>query len=219
MLDHIDVKYKIYSTDFTIKKVLDGLNDNNCLSFDLETQSLYSIEQKKEARELLKNDLSYEDTKLCKLVARSSGLSNPRLVKATHFIFGISKDESIICIANSRRTEILIFNWLAKFKGKTLIWNSLFDLKIMYERVKKLPLDYEDPMLLLKSLINDVSDWEAKVGLKDFMGSHYDPKWTLIDTYDIVNYKDKAFLRYSSIDGAATYYGYELIKEQINGSN
>jgi len=215
----IHVKYKVFNTDFTIKKALKQLSTYPVISFDLETQSRYSLDQKKEARELLKDNLSYEDTKLCKLVARSSGLSNPRLIKCTHFIFGISKDESIICIANTRKTEELIFNWLAEYSGKTLVWNSLFDLKIMYNRVKALPLDYEDPMLLLKSLINDVDDWHAKVGLKDFMGQYYDPKWTLIDTYDIINYKDDDFLRYCSIDGAATIYGYELIQEQINGSN
>ncbi|MCK5536020.1 MAG: hypothetical protein KAI79_04290 [Bacteroidales bacterium] len=219
MNDTIKVNYKVHATDYIISKALHKLDSLSMVSFDLETQSLYSIEQKKEARELLKGELSYEDKKLCKLAARSSGLSNPRLIKATHFIFGISKEESIICIANSRRTEKLIFNWLAKYKGKVLIWNSLFDLKIMYERVKALPIDYEDPMLLLKSLINDVEDWNAKVGLKDFMGGHYDNKWCLIDTYDIVDYKDKNFIRYCAIDGAATYYGYELIQEQINGSD
>ena len=80
----------------------------------------------------------------------------------------------------------------------------------------KLPIDYEDPMLLLKTLVNDVDEWQAKVGLKDFMGQYYDPKWTMIDTYDIVNFKDESFLRYCAIDGAATYYGYELIKERLN---
>ena len=219
MLEHIHVNYKVYNTDFTIQKALRKLNDLPMISYDCETKALYSIEEKAEAKDLLKGDLSYEDKKLCKLVARSSGLSNPRLIKVTHFIFGLSKSESIICIANNRRTEIMIFNWLSKFKGKVLVWNSLFDLKIMYERVNVLPLDYEDPMLLLKSLINDVDEWQAKVGLKDFMGHLYDPKWTMIDTYDIVNYKDEAFLRYCAIDGAATYYGYEIIQERLNEPN
>jgi len=217
MNKYIHVNYKLYNTDFTIQKALRNLNDLPMISFDLETQSLYSLEQKKEAKDLLKGDLSYEDTKLCKLVARSSGLSNPRLIKATHFIFGISKDEAIICIANNRKTEVMIFEWLSKFKGKILIWNSLFDLKIMYERVNKLPIDYEDPMLLLKSLINDVDTWQAKVGLKDFMGSYYDPKWTLlVETYDIIDYKDKNFLNYCAIDGCAAYHGWEIIQEKLD---
>lgn len=216
MLEHIEVTYQVYTNDYTIKKALQKLDTFPILSFDLETQSLYNKEAKEEARELLKTGVDPSFKKLCKQVGRSSGLSNPRLIKATHFLFGTSKKTAIICIANTRKTEEMIFEWLANYKGKTLVWNSLFDLKIMYERVKKLPLDYEDPMLLLKSLINDVDPWLCKAGLKDFMSEYYDPKWTLIETYDIEDYKDEAFLRYCSIDAAATYYGYEKLKEKLN---
>jgi len=215
MFEYIHVDYKIYNTDFTIKKALETLNTRDIVSFDLETQSLYSKENKKEAKTLLKEGVSTQYIKLCKLVARSSGLSNPRLIRCTHFIFGISRSESIIMISRSRKTEEMIFNWLAEFKGKVLVWNSLFDLKIMYERVKKLPKDYEDPMLLLKSLINDVDNWQSKVGLKDFAGAWYDPKWALDTNYDNEDLKDEDFLRYCSIDGAATYYSYEIIQERI----
>ena len=219
MLEHIHVNYKLYNTDFTIQKALHKLDDLPMISYDCETQALYSIEEKAEAKDLLKGDLSYEDKKLCKLVARSSGLSNPRLIKVTHFIFGLSKSESIICIANNRRTEIMIFNWLSKFKGKVIIHNSLFDLKIMYERIGKLPLDYEDSMLLAKTLINNVDDWQAKVGLKDLMESQFDPKWSLFANYDVVNLKDKAMLDYAAIDGAATYKLWEDIQETIKEQN
>ncbi len=215
MLEHIQVSYKLYTTQYGIKTALESLNSASMISFDLETQSLYSLEEKAEAKDLLKGDLSYQDTKLCKLAARSSGLSNPRLIKVTHFIFGLSQDESIICIANNRKTEVMIFNWLATYKGKVLIQNALFDLKIMYERINKLPADYEDTQLLAKSLINNVDDWQAKTGLKHLMSSYYDPKWELIETYDIQNYKDENFLRYASIDGAATFKLWEDIQETL----
>jgi hypothetical protein len=211
----IEVTYKVYSSEFTIKKALLELNTFKVLSFDLETQSLYSIANKIEAKELLKKDtLDPAFTKLCKQAAHSSGLSNPRLIKATHFIFGTSKESAIILIANSYKIEVKIFEWLAKFTGKVLIWNSLFDLKIMYERVNALPIDYEDPMLLLKSLINDTQAWNCKVGLKDVMAEYYDNKWCLIETYDVKDLKDKNFLRYCSIDAAATFYGWELLQER-----
>ncbi len=216
MLDHIHVNYKLYNTDFMIHKVLEELNSAPMISFDLETQSLYSLEQKAEAKDLLKGDLSYEDTKLCKLVARSSGLSNPRLVKATHFNIAISSKEAIILIAHNRKTEELIFNWLVNFSGKTIVHNSLFDLKIMYERVGKLPIDYEDTQLLAKSLINDVDTWQAKTGLKELMGSQFNPKWTLlVETYDIVNYKDKDFLEYCAIDACATFLLWQQLQKSI----
>ena len=215
MLEHIHTDYKLYTSDFTIKKALKELDKTSLLSFDCETQSRYSIDQKKEAKELLKDELGYEDTKFCKLVARSSGLSNPRLIKVTHFLFGTSRSDAVILIANSRKTELLIYNWLAKYKGKVIIHNALFDLKIMYERVGKLPIDYEDTQLLAKTLINNVDDWQAKTGLKHLMSSFFDPKWELIDTYDVVDFKDESFLRYCAIDAAATYKLWEDIQETL----
>ena len=46
------------------------------------------------------------------------------------------------------------------------------------------------------------------------MVSHYSPKWTLIDEYEPDNPKEEKFLRYAAIDGAATYYLWNLIKQQ-----
>jgi len=216
----IEVSYEVFSTDYTIKNALKKLNNSNVLAYDCETQSIYSKEHKIEAKQLLKDipDMESSVKRLCKMVVRSSGLSNPRLVKVTHFIFSVSNNESIICISNNRRTEEMIFQWLAEYNGKIVVHNSLFDLKIMYNRVGKLPKDYDDTMLLTKTLINDVETWKAKSGLKDLMGTYYDPKWTLIETYDIKDYKDEAFLRYCSIDGAATFLLWEQLKEH-NGSN
>jgi len=56
MLEHIHVTYKLYTSDFTIKKALKELDKTSLLSFDCETQSRYSIDQKKEAKELLKEN-------------------------------------------------------------------------------------------------------------------------------------------------------------------
>lgn len=216
MFEHIKVKFEVYATDYTIKKALEKLDNLNMISYDCETQSIYSLEEKSEAKELLKqNNLSYEDKKLCKQVAGSSGLSNPRLIKVTHFLFGLSKDTSIIMIANNKKTEMMIFEWIAQYQGKLILWNALFDLKIMYQRTGKLPIDYEDPSLLLKSLINDTQAWNAKVGLKEFMGQYYDKTWALEVNYDVIDYHDEKFLKYCSIDAAATFYGHQLIQEDL----
>jgi len=215
--DYIKTTYEVYESTFSIRKALDRLSGYNLLAFDIEAQSVYSLEERAEAKVLLKNpeELEHEDLILCKQVAESSGLSYPELIKVTHFIFGISKSHSIILISRNYQTELLIFNWIATQKHtKFIIHNALFDLKVMQHRVKELPANYEDSQLMVRTLTNHSENWKAKVGLKDLMGSYYDPKWTEIETYDIVDYKDKAFLRYSSIDGAATYKLYQLILEQ-----
>ena len=212
---YIEVTYKAYATSYSINKALKELNTRVLLSYDCETQSIYSLEEREEAKCLLKeSNMEPSDIRLSKLVAKSSGLSYPSLVKVTHFIFGISNHESVILIAHDRKTEMIIFDWMIAYRGKLLIHNSLFDLKIVYERTDKLPNDYEDTQLLAKTFLNHTEDWKAKTGLKHLMASQYDPKWELIDTYDIQDYKDEAFLRYCAIDGAATFKLYEELRNE-----
>jgi len=209
----IHVNYEVASTSYTIGQVLRKLSDKPILAFDTEVRSIYSNKEIKEAKELLKDTINMNRDLIneLKLIAGSSGLSYPKITKVTHFIFSYEQSNSYILIPNSPQEEIRIWNWLANYTGKTLVWNSLFDMKIMYERIQKLPIDLEDPMLMLRTLINDVDSWKCRTGLKEFVGSYYDPKWSLMEDYTNENYKDKTFLQYCATDTSALLLAYELI--------
>ena len=212
----IQVKYIIKTTSWQIHKTLKDLEKIPELSFDIETKGVYSKEERKEALETLKSeDIDIYLRKLASVVSNNSGLSFPTLIETTHFIFGLTKDESIILIPENASTEILIWNWLKTYPGTLYIHNTLFDLKVMYSRIKALPNNYEDTALWVKTLINNSDSWKASVKLKELMGEYYDPAWTLIDEYEPDNVLDPKFLRYAAIDGAATYYLQELIKEEL----
>ena len=210
----IEVTREVYKTPWTIKLQLEELNNWGMMSFDIETSGLYSKEQRKEAMKLTEEELSTEIHKLVSVVSNNSGLSFPAITRTTHFIFGISKSHSIIMVPPDAHSELLIWNWLSRYKGKLLIHNALFDLKTMYHRIKKLTVDYEDTMLMLKTLINNSDVWKAKTGLKDVMEGYYEAAWSLYDQYEPENPMDLNFLDYAAIDGAATYYLYELIMEK-----
>jgi len=210
----IKVDYTIGSTSWHINKKLMSMNDIPMMSLDLETKGVYSKLERKRALKLLATE---DITKKCQnyyLISNNSGLSYPSLVNVTHFVFGISKSSSIILIPENPRQEIIIWKWIVNYQGKLLVHNTLFDLKVMYHRTHAFPKDYEDTALRIKTLINNSKSWKAKIGLKDLMGSHYSPKWTLIDEYEPDNPKEEKFLRYAAIDGAATYYLWNLIKQQ-----
>jgi hypothetical protein len=216
----IEVSYKLFSTNFAIKKALKILMSYPIISFDTETRGLYLKEERAKATRIISDDeIKPEDKKVAYLIANNSGLSFPSLVRVTHFVFGISEDFSIIFIANDPSTEMLIWNWLKEYPGKLLIHNTLYDLKIMHNRVGALPKDYEDTQLLAKAMINNADSWKAKVGLKELMGDDYDPAWTLIHDYEPENLKDFKFLRYASIDGAATFKLWCDIQHTINGDS
>ncbi len=212
----IKVKYDVHSTRYGINKALEQLLCQNVMSFDVETRGVYSKEERKEALELLKQQELPLDTKqLAMLVSHNNGLSFPSLIEVTHFVFGTHQDQSTILICNDPRLELRIWNWLSTYQGLLLVHNTLFDLKIMYNRVGKLPQHYEDTALLAKCLLNDVDTWRAKVGLKDLMAEQYDPSWTLIDEYEPENLKDPKFLKYAAIDGAATFKLYNDIQQTL----
>lgn len=201
----INLDFSVYATDFHINKALQRLSFTPVLSFDTETAGVYSKEERKEAEQLLKGDLTVEERQLALLVSANSGLSFPSLVNVTHFIFGTSESHSVILICDNPKTEYRIWKWVADYNGLLLIHNTLFDLKLMYNRIGKFPKNYEDTALLAKVLINNSDTWKSKVGLKELMADDYDPSWTFIDEYEPKNLKDPKFLKYAAIDGAATF--------------
>lgn len=213
---HLKIDYDVYSSIYSIKKQLNILFEYERLSFDTETQSLYSKQERKEAQEYLKehdyNDPYFKDASV---VANSDGLSYPSLVKTTHFVFGISRTKSVIFICDTPQKEILVWKELTKYDGLLFLHNTLFDLKIMYQRVQQLPKNYIDTALFVRCFINDVNNWKCKVSLKHLMSEYYDPKWTLMNEYEPEDLKNKNFLDYTAIDGAATFYLAELINEQL----
>jgi len=212
----IKVQYTVKNTSWSIQQELLKLQQIPELSFDIETKGLYSKKERKEALALLNsNNIDLATHKLASVVSNNSGLSFPTLIETTHFIFGLDKATSIILIPDQASTEVLIWNWLKDYSGNLYIHNTLFDLKVMYSRIKALPKNYEDTALWVKTLINNSDSWKANVGLKELMGSYYDPAWTLIDEYEPENLLDSKFLNYAAIDGAATFYLYELIKEKL----
>lgn len=222
MNNFIVVKFKYYSTGYTINKVLLELENRNILSLDFETQPIYTLDERAEAKELVKkyqDELSSKDLRLSKVVANCSGLSHPSITKVTHVIFGLSNKESIVLIINNKEVEQLVMDWITNFKGKFIVHNSLFDLKIVHHRTEKFPIDFDDTQLIVRTLINHTKDWECRTGLKHLIGQDYDPKWTLIESYDIQDFKNKDFLRYCAIDGAATFKLWEDIQEILNEQN
>jgi hypothetical protein len=214
-MSYIEVKYEVFGTLYSINKQLQILNRLPVLGFDVETRSMYTQEEIKEAKKLLKKPEEIHPDHLIhvKQVARSSGLSNPRIILTTHFIFGLSENEAIIFIAHDQRAEIVIWDWLVKYKGKLLIHNTGFDLKICYQRTGRLPADYEDTQLLAKSYINNAIDWKGKTGLKELMGGYYNPKWSLFEDYNIRNLRDKQFLDYCGIDGVSVVKLWNQLQE------
>lgn len=216
---HIDVKYTLYASNYAIRTKLPKLLlKHKLLSFDVETRSVYKKENRDEAKEYLKTvNTSDNYYKQARVVAEASGLSYPSIVKTTHFIFGESRDTAHVIVCTTPEQELFVWNLVADYNGKLLVHNSLFDLKICFQRTGRMPKDFIDTALMVKSMINHVNIWKCKTGLKVLMGEYYCLKWSLMNDYEPENLKNEDFLMYGATDGCATVYLYELILEELEG--
>ena len=213
----IRVSYLTSSTAYHIQQTLDELAEREVMSFDIETKGVYTKEERAEALKLLDTEMSLYNHKLASVAASNSGLSYPSVVHVTHFVFGLSEAHSRILIPANIHEELRIWYWIRDYEGKLLIHNTLYDLKVMYHRIRSLPRNYEDTQLLAKTLTNHCDSWKAKVGLKDLMGSYYNPNWTLFDEYEPDDVRNPSFLMYAAIDGAATFKLWNDLQMHILG--
>jgi hypothetical protein len=213
------VEYVLYASNYSIiNKLPKILAKFDLLSLDTETRSVYDKETRSEADEYLKEANTYDPYyKQARVVAESSGLSFPSITRTTHFIFGESKTKSHIVICTTDNMEMLMWKLISKYQGTFLVHNSLFDLKIMFQRLKLLPPKFIDTALVVKCMINHVNIWKAKTALKELMGGYYNPRWSLYNDYEPENLKNQNFIDYCAIDGAATIYLWEIIQEELKG--
>lgn len=215
MADFIHVDYEVYSTVYSALQRLQSIP--HTVSLDFETQSIYTIAEKSEAKELLKHpDIDRPTEKLCKLVSHSSGLSFPSITRITHMIIGTSSSHSIVIVITSPQMEQTLLNWIVTADHHFIIHNAGFDVKQIYVKTGQFPQSYDDTQLLAKTFINHVDIWKASVGLKELMGQYYDPRWAVSIDYDNEDLKDSTFLRYCAIDGASCYLLYTQLLEERN---
>ena len=217
MSNFIQVENIILSSTYKVRSTLTKLlRDTGMLSLDVECRTVYSKDERDEAKAYLKDATTSDPYyKQARVVSASSGLSYPSIVKTTHFIFGVSKNKVYTVICKTPEMELFIWTLIAEYKGIFLVHNSGFDLKICYERTGKMPVNVIDTQLMAKCLINHVNIWKAKVGLKELVGDYYPPSWSLFEDYEPADLKNPKFLLYCGYDGSAVWTVYELMKEEL----
>lgn len=213
MRDFIDVTYTAIKDKKESIEFLARLNKKPLLAFDTESRSIYTPEDRAEAEELLKSGDAGEYRQMAHMVLNSSGLSYPEITKTTHFVFSDSISHSTVLVCDDVDSELRVWHSLANYRGKLIVHNFLFDIKTMYLRTGKLPVDFEDTQLMVKSLTNHVDIWRAKVGLKDLMAAYYDPSWGMVEDYEPKDLMDPKFLLYAATDGAACFNLYHTALE------
>jgi hypothetical protein len=218
MNNRIKVKTTLCKTFTVAKRVLEKvLEENSVISFDLETRSIFSKEERAAYTEELKHTghLSYKEINDLMLASNSSGLSHPSIVDVTHIIIGTSKEEAVVIITRNIREVRALFKILLEADVKILIHNATFDLSIVkYNTGGKIFKDIEDTSLMAKVLLNDCNNYNSKTGLKHLMGKYYDPGWSVEVDYEVSDLANKKFIKYCTLDGCSVMYLYELLEKE-----
>lgn len=190
---------------------------SDIIACDFETASRYTDEQKLAFSNQLSSlpPNSLESHHLKQLIS-SDGLSHPSLSQVTHFQYAYSESHAFVIILDSPRITDIVLNWLVT-TSITQIWhNSSFDFQYIYHHTGKFPLNYEDSQLLAKTLLNNVNNQKAQVGLKYLQGYKYGDWAVSSDSFHLSQMYDPTLLKYCAVDACATYSLWTELQEYIH---
>lgn len=153
----------------------------------------------------------------------ATALDHPSHCTITHCSIATSDHEAYVFILDNPTIAETVLTFLVTTTKKQIWHNASFDFRHIQYYTNKLPLHYEDSMLLAKCLFNSVDVTKCEVGLKTLMGSDYG-SWAIApDNFHISKIYDEPVLRYAAIDACATYklwyklndYSNYLIEQEI----
>jgi len=205
--DTIEVTYKVASTTYKAKPLLDEIAKYPVISCDFETAVKYTTKQREEWKALIASGtLSKLESVAIASKLRATALDHPSHVRLTHCSIAISESEAFVFILDNKSITNYILNFLTTTKQKQ-VWHNLgYDGKIIYYMTGKFPYDYEDTQILAKTLLNHVEVHKANTGLKHLAGHVYGSWGISSDNFDIAHMYDEKVLKYASTDACATYH-------------
>ena len=211
----IQVHYKCaYDLDTTKKFIEEELHDINLIACDFEIAPRFTAEELERIREEVKEEIDWEKKRQLEQILAATGLSHPSLTRLTHLSVARSKEQAMVFILLDDAVKEYILDFLVT-TSKKQIWHNLgFDGKYLIYYRNKLPLDWEDTLLLAKTYMNHAKNYKCEVGLKSLEGHNYG-KWALSkDYFNLEEAYTEKMLLYAATDACATYNLYqEILKE------
>lgn len=186
------------------------------VALDFEVSSKYTQTERDEFKQILTSLTDPEDIRLMQQAIDANGLSHPSLTKITHLSLATSDKEGVVFIFNNNAIEKTVLHWVVTTSKKQIWHNASFDFKQIYYRTKRFPKNYEDTMLITKSILNHVENNKAEVGLKKLMGHLYG-SWGLSEDYfTLEQMHNETVLKYAVTDACATFRAFQDLERYRN---
>ena len=210
----IQVEYEYTSDLNRAKQWLAELSSP--FSCDFEVSSRYDTEAKEKAsRKLNETQNWYEQCKYQQIV-KSDGFSPPSLCFITHLSIAWSNHEARVFVLDTEPIRKLVCEFLTSTDLLQIWHNFSYDSQFIQYYTGKLPKNFDDTMLMVKTLTNNVLYSKDDSKLKHLEGSYYG-NWAISkDNFVLEEIHNENVIKYNAIDACATYHLYERIQEELS---
>lgn len=207
MINTLKVTYKSTANALTANTFLRDISKHPVIACDFEVASKYTDQE----RALLQAQLSDESLPhLSRMEAKaklhSTALDHPSHTVLTHLSVAVSETEAYVFILDNPAITRRVLQFLITTPQKQVWHNFTFDGKHILHRTGKLPLDFEDTQIFMKTLINHVDVHKANTGLKDLAGYMYGSWGISSDNFTIAQMYEPHVLLYAATDACATLW-------------
>lgn len=209
MYSPIKVSYDIVNTLDDLDAAMDYVS---LAAFDFETASRYTAQEKFNAERTIRESISYKERLRLKRIISSNGLSHPSRSMPIVMSVAWNEEHALVYVFKDIADVVNILTWLTYNYVKQIWHNASFDFRHIYYYAKALPQNYEDTMLMVKTLTNNADSTKGLVGLKQLMGYKYGA-WAESRDVDFTqeSKNDPTMLLYAATDACATYSLYQDI--------
>lgn len=217
MQNSIKVNYKWTDKLEEAVKWLEGLPD--VISCDFEVSSKYTREEKIEASRKASKETNWFRRIKYQQIAESSGLSHPSLCIPTHLSIAWSDKNSMVFVLPNEDIRAYVCNWLVDTNRKEVWHNAAYDFRILLQYANSIPRDFEDTLLMVKTLSNSCVTIKNENSLKSREGMFYG-NWAISkENFTLEEMYNEEVIKYSAIDSCATYHLYQEILYELRNTN
>jgi DNA polymerase I-like protein with 3'-5' exonuclease and polymerase domains len=213
----IKVNYQSTNNAYKAKQFIEEIKKYPIIAWDFETAIKYTQEQIDEWKTLLSNpELSKMERVNLQSKVDATSLDHPSHCMITHCSIAISEDEAYVFILDNTTITKFILNFLVNSPQKQVLHNASYDFRFLQYFTNGLPKDYEDTMILAKTLLNHVETYKASVKLKELAGHMYG-QWAIsADSFTLERMYDSDMLLYSGTDSCATMWLWNYINAECD---
>jgi hypothetical protein len=216
-LGFIKVTYEAISDAIRAEEVLQELSKHDAIACDFETAIKFSPEDLTKLRQIVEDkDTDYVERKQAIAALSATPLDHPAYSVITHCSMAVNDHEGFTFNLDNDDIIRVVLGFLVTSDVKQIWFNASYDFLHLYFHTGKMPKNYEDAQIYVKTVFNHVEPQKAKASLKELAGSSYGPWGLSSDYFNLSNRYDPTLLLYAATDACATMWVWERILEGVN---